>query len=275
MLGSQLSHSLEVNLLPGRRHIKQEFLCEGTILNIAQDLLHGLLCLLSDQLGTGDVIAVLCCVGNGISHSSETALVDQIYDQLHLVDTLKVCISGIVASLNQRLKACLHQCTYAAAQHSLLAKQIGLCLSAEGCLKHTGSCSADAERICQCQILSLSGSVLLYSDQTGHTFALLILASYGMSGSLGRDHGNVNVCGGNDTAEVNIEAMCKHQHISGFQIRLNVILIKVCLLLIIDQNHDDVSLLCCLCGSIYLKALLLGFLPRLGALVQTNNDMTA
>ncbi len=35
MLGSQLSHSLKVNLLSGRGHIQQEFLGKASILNVA------------------------------------------------------------------------------------------------------------------------------------------------------------------------------------------------------------------------------------------------
>ena len=70
MLGSFLSHSLEVNLTASRAHIQQEVFCEGTILDIGQDFLHGLLGLLGDDLRSGDVIAVLSGVGDGVSHSS-------------------------------------------------------------------------------------------------------------------------------------------------------------------------------------------------------------
>ncbi len=149
MLGSQLTHSLEVNLCACIGHIQQELLREGTILDIAQDLLHGLLGLCSDQLRAGDVIAVLSRVGDGVSHACETGLVDQINDQLHLVDALEVCISRIIASLNQSLETSLHQSAYAAAQNCLLTEQIGLGLGTEGGLQNT--CASAADRQCVCQ----------------------------------------------------------------------------------------------------------------------------
>ena len=72
MLGSKLSHSLEVYLASGRGHIQQEFLREGAILDIGEDLLHRLLGLLCDHLRSCDVIAVLSRVGDRISHACKT-----------------------------------------------------------------------------------------------------------------------------------------------------------------------------------------------------------
>ena len=69
MFGSQLSHSLEMNLFTCRRHIKQEFLGKGSVLNILEDLLHRLFGFFRDDLRSGNVIAVLGGIGNGISHS--------------------------------------------------------------------------------------------------------------------------------------------------------------------------------------------------------------
>ena len=99
MLRSQLTHSFEVNLTAGIGHIQQEVFCESTVLDIGQDLLHCFLCLISDDLRSGDVITLLSCVGDGISHTGETGLIDQVNDQFHLMDTLEVCISGIITSL--------------------------------------------------------------------------------------------------------------------------------------------------------------------------------
>ncbi len=50
MLGSQLAHCVEVYLAACGRHVEQEVLCEGAVLNVLQDLLHGLLRLLGDDL---------------------------------------------------------------------------------------------------------------------------------------------------------------------------------------------------------------------------------
>ena len=96
-----------------------------------------------------------------------------------------------------------------------------------------------------------------------------------MSGSLGSDHGNVNVSGRNDASEMNVEAMSKHQHVACFQVRLDVLLVKVCLLLVIDQDHDNVSLLCCFCSGINLEALCHCLVPALRALIQTDNHVAS
>ena len=50
---------------------------EGTVLDLAQDLLHLLAGLLGDDALAGAVIAVLSGVGDGVTHLSEAALVDQ------------------------------------------------------------------------------------------------------------------------------------------------------------------------------------------------------
>ena len=149
MLTSQLSHCLKVYLTAGRRHIHQKLLGKASVLNIGKDLLHSLLCILCNNLWSGDVITVLGCIGDGITHSRKAGLVDQIYNQLHLMDTLKVCILRIISCLHQRFKSCLHQGAYAAAENCLLAKEVCFRFCAEGGLKESGSCSANGKAICQ------------------------------------------------------------------------------------------------------------------------------
>ena len=56
--------------------------------------LPGLLCVLGDDLGTGNIVAVLGGVGDRIPHPGKPALVDQINDQLHLMDALKIGVLG-------------------------------------------------------------------------------------------------------------------------------------------------------------------------------------
>ena len=69
--------------------------------------------------------------------------------------------------------------------------------------------------------------------------------------------------------------MRKHQHVALFQIRLDILFIHSGLFLIIDQNHDDISLLRCLRSGINLESLCLGFSPGLTALVKADNNITA
>ena len=83
------------------------------------------------DLRSGNVIAILSSIGDGISHSCKTRLVDQIYDQLHLMDTLKISISRIISSLNQSLETCLHQ-MHIHHRKELPAHRTGLSLSQFG-----------------------------------------------------------------------------------------------------------------------------------------------
>src|SRR5699024_1868609 len=143
MLGSQFSHSLEVNLSACGRHIQQEVFGESTILDIAQDLLHRFLGVLCDDLRSGNVISIFRCIGDGVSHSGKTGLINQIDDQFHLMDTLKVCVSRVVSGFHQRLITSLHQSAHAAAENRLLTEQVCFCLCTESSLQHACSCAAD------------------------------------------------------------------------------------------------------------------------------------
>ena len=69
--------------------------------------------------------------------------------------------------------------------------------------------------------------------------------------------------------------MSEHQHIALFQVGLDVVLVQISLLLIIDQDHDDVSTLCSFCSGEYFETLCLSLCPGLGALVQTDDNMTS
>ena len=104
---------------------------------------------------------ILSGVGDRISHACETTLVDQIYDHLHIMYTLEVCISGIVTSLNQSLETSLHQSTYSATQNCLLTEQIGLGLLGEGGLDGACTQSAQSLGVSQAQRPGLAVRVLL------------------------------------------------------------------------------------------------------------------
>ncbi len=113
------------------------------------------------------------------------------------------------------------------------------------------------------------------SHQTGNSLACLIFTSHGMSRSLRRNHGHIHVCGGNNLSEMNIEAMGEHQHISLFQVRFDVLLVHGSLQFIVDQDHNDICLLCSFCRRIYFKALCFCFCPGSGAFIQTDNDVAS
>ncbi len=165
------------------------------------------------------------------------------------MDALEISVPGIVARLDQGLEACLHEGADTAAKDSLLTEEVGLGLGAEGGLQDAGAGGADACGICQSHVQGVAGSVLLDGDQGGCALACLVLAADGVAGSLGGDHGHVDISGGIDQTEMDVEAVGEHQHIAGLEVGLDVLLVHGRLLLIIDQDHDDISHLCSL-GSI-------------------------
>ena len=197
--------------------------------------------LLGDQALAGAVVAVLGGVGDGVAHLGEAALVDQVNDQLHLVYTLEVSVLRRIAGLDQRLKASLHQLADAAAQHSLLAEQVGFRLSAEGRLQNARTAAADAAGISQSDVHRLAGSILMHAHQIRNTRTLQIGAANRVARTLRCDHDNVNVCGRDDLLEVDIEAVCESQHIARLEVRLDGLLVDVRLLLIRNQHHNDVA----------------------------------
>ena len=270
-----LAKSLEMNLRACIAHIHQEVLGKCAVLNVAQDLLHGLLGLIGDDLRSGDVSAVLSSVGYRIPHSAESGLIDKVYDQLHLVDALEVSVSRIITRLNEGLEACLHKSGNAAAQNCLLTEEIGLCLGLIGSLKKSGACSADGKTVCQRKILCLAGVILLHSDQARSTLSCNIFGTDRMAGCLRSDHGNVNILRRNDAAVMDVEAMSEHEHIAFFQVRLDIFAVQLSLLLIIDQDHDDIRLLRSLSCCINFKALFFCPLPASGTLIQTDDNLAS
>ena len=96
-------------------------------------------------------------------------------------------------------------------------------------------------------------SILFYSYQTRSSFTSLIFASYSMSWSVRCDHSYIHIFWRCDASEVDVESVCEHQHVTFLKVWFDVFLIHISLFLIIDQNHDDISLLSCFCGCINFK----------------------
>ena len=115
-------------------------------LDVGQDLAHRLARLLGDHARAARHVAVLGRVRDRVAHPLEALLVHQVDDQLQLVQALEVREARVVAGLDQRLEAGLDQLGRAAAEHRLLAEQVGLALVLEGRLDDPGAAAADAAR---------------------------------------------------------------------------------------------------------------------------------
>ena len=168
----------------------------------------------------------------------------------------------------------------ATAQHCLLAEQVGLGLLLEGGLQDACTASADAGSVCQSNILSLAGVVLLHADQRGAALALGVQAADDVAGALGSDHDNVHILGSSDGLEVDVETVCKGQCLALGHVGSHLLVVDVGAQLIRNQHHDNVAGL----GSFFhfhdLEVLvggseLGGLLPVGRALAQTDNDIDA
>ena len=91
--------------------------------------------------------------GRTRAHVGDAALVDQVHDQLHLVQALEIGHLGGVAGLDQGLVAALDQLDQAAAEHDLLAEQVGLALFLEGGLDDAGAAAADGGGVGQAEVM--------------------------------------------------------------------------------------------------------------------------
>ncbi len=92
---------------------------------------------------------------------ADALLVHEVDDELQLVEALEVRRLGLVAGVDQRLEAGLHERGEPAAQHDLLAEEVGLGLLVERGLDHAGPRSADGVGVGERERLRLAGGVLL------------------------------------------------------------------------------------------------------------------
>ena len=105
---------------------------EAAHLDIVENALHLGFRLRRDDARAGLIFAKLGRVRNRVVHVGDAALVDQIDDELHFVQTFEVGHLRRVACFDQRFKAGTNEFDEATAQHGLLAEEIGLALFLEG-----------------------------------------------------------------------------------------------------------------------------------------------
>src|SRR2546428_272715 len=112
-------------------------------LDAQQRIAHALARRFVDDLRAGDVLAVLGVVRDRVVHGADAALVHQVDDQLELVQAFEVRHLGSVAGLHQGIESGLDQLDAAAAEHGLLAEQVGLGLLLEVGLDDARLAAAD------------------------------------------------------------------------------------------------------------------------------------
>ena len=108
----------------------------------------------------------------------------------------------------------MHQLRGAAAEHGLLAEQVGLGLLGERGLDAAGAQAADRLRVGEREVPGRAGRVLLDGDQDGYAAAVDVLPADEVAGALGRDHEHVDALGRGDVAEPDVEAVAEDQRVA-------------------------------------------------------------
>ena len=191
------------------------------------------------------------------------------------MQALEVRHLGGIAGLDQRLVACLHQRGRAAAQHGLLAEQVGLGLFLERRLDHAGTGGADRGSIGQRDIARLATGVLGDRDQRGHAAALGVGRAHEVAGTLRRDHDHVDFRLREDLLEVHVEAMREGQRRALLDVRLDRLLVDLRLVLVRQQHHHEVGTLDRVIDFLDGETGCLRLLPGRAALAKADGDLHA
>src|SRR3954469_7525027 len=125
-------------------HLRDPVARERAVADAAEHRAHVLAHVLVDDGRADRVRAVLGRVGDRVVHALDPTFPDQVDDQLQLVQALVIRDLGLVAGLDERLEAEPDQLRDAAAEHGLLAEEVGLRLLGERRVDHADARGADA-----------------------------------------------------------------------------------------------------------------------------------
>ncbi len=252
---------------------QNEFAGEGPGLDLGQDALHLMPGIVGDDAPAPGDIAVLGGGGNPVPHARNALLVDQVHDQFHFVETLKIGHLGLVARGHQGLKTRPDELGQAAAKDHLFPEKVGLGLFFKGGLQNAGAGAADGLSVGQGDLQGVAGGVLVDGHQGRDSLAFHIGRADQVTRALGGDHEHVHIRRGDDLAEMDIEAVGEHEGLAALEVRLDVGLVDVGLQVILGQDLDDVRLGRDLPGVRDLEAIRPGLLDGLfGALADEHLD---
>src|SRR5579872_6089536 len=203
VLGGGATHGLKARL-PGIV-LEHPVAREAAGLDVGEDALHFGLDAIADHPRAARVIAVFGGVRDRVAHIGDAAFIDQVDDQLHLVQAFEIRHLGRVAGLDQGLVAGDDEAGQPAAQHRLLAEQVGLAFLFEARLDDPRAAAADRAGIAERDLQRVAGFVLIDRHQTRHTAATQIFRAYGVAGAFGRNHEHVHVWARLDQAKMDAE----------------------------------------------------------------------
>ena len=96
-----------------------------------------------------------------------------------------------------------------------------------------------------------------------------------MAGTFGGCHEDINALRSNYLLVADVEAVSKRYRFAFGEVGKHFCAVHVCLLLVVDEDHDDVCSFRCLADGHNGEAVLLSDRPRLAALVESDDDITA
>ena len=228
--------------------------------------------MLVDDPRTTRVIAILGGVRDRVPHVGDAALIDQVDDQLHFVTALEIGHLRRIAGLDQGLESGEDQRGEPAAQHGLLAEQIGLAFLAERRLDDPGPAAADRRGVTQRDFERVAGRVLLDRDEAGNAAAAQVLRAHRVARPLRRDHEHVHVGTRLDQTEMDAEAVRESERRAFTHVGAQLAGIEGGLQFVGRQHHDDVRPFGGLCRIHHAQSRLLGLLDRSRAGPQRHDD---
>src|SRR5687767_8890552 len=98
--------------------------CKLAALDFRENLLHRFLYLRINDAWPSGVVSILRRIAHRIAHVRETALIEQVHDQLQLVHALEISNLGLIAGFDQSFERSLDESGGATAQNALLAEQV-------------------------------------------------------------------------------------------------------------------------------------------------------
>ena len=189
------------------------------------------------------------------------------------MQALEVGEARVIAGVDQRVEAGLDQLGGAAAEHRLLAEEVGLALVLEGGLDHAGAGAADALGVGEHHLLGVAGRVLVDGEQAGNAAAGLELAADEVARTLRGDHADVDAGRRLDLAEVDREAVGEHQQVALGDPVLDLGLPDVGLALVGKQDHHHVAGAGGVGDVHHLESVLLGLGARARVGAQADDDV--
>src|SRR5712672_1690143 len=137
------------------------FFREAAVADFGENLTHLLASLGRNNSRARGVVALLGGIADRIAHVAEATAINEIDDQLQLVHAFKVGHFGLIARLNQGVKASFDQFADTAAKNGLLTKKIGLGFFGERRFQNAGARAAEAFRVGKRECFGFARGVLL------------------------------------------------------------------------------------------------------------------